>query len=91
MSYDETTHAKAQWADGLSINVLEARFHATYNTILTYWFPTCHSFIVDPQGKEDNRVLEFMVICHAGSTRNPTIVVKLTQSMDREWQGSCFQ
>jgi hypothetical protein len=77
MPYDATIKTEAQYAESLGINATEDKFHATYNGILTHWFPTSHGYVIDHQVMGEGGKPEYLIVRHAGGKRNPVLIVEL--------------
>jgi hypothetical protein len=77
MPYDHTIKTEAQYAEHLGINATEDKFHATYNGILTHWFPTTNGYVIDHQVMGEGGKPEYMIVRHAGGKRNPVLIVEL--------------
>jgi hypothetical protein len=81
MSYNQTIKGEAHYADSLGPNATEDKFHATYNGILTHWFPSSQGYIIDHQVMgEGGGNSEYIVVRHAGTNRNPLLIVELKRS-----------
>ncbi|KAG2338811.1 hypothetical protein BDR05DRAFT_1062515 [Suillus weaverae] len=77
MPYDQTIKTEAQYANNLGSGATEDKFHATYNGILTHWFPTSHGYIIDHQVMGEGGKPEYIIVRHAGGHRNPLLIVEL--------------
>ncbi|KAI0005337.1 hypothetical protein BJV74DRAFT_216244 [Russula compacta] len=77
MSYDDTIKTEAQYAKSLDSTATEDKFHATYNGILTHWFPTSQGYVTDYQVMGDGGKPEFIIVRHAGGKRNPVLIAEL--------------
>jgi len=77
MPYDATIKLEAAHAASLGINATEDKFHATYNGILTHWFPTGQGYVIDHQVMGEGGKPEYIVVRHAGAKRNPLLIVEL--------------
>jgi hypothetical protein len=75
-SYNETIKAEALYTGTLE-DPYEDKFHATYNGILTNWFPTSQGYLIDHQVSKGGLKPEYIVIRHAGGKRNPLLIVEL--------------
>ncbi|KAF8488217.1 cytochrome P450 [Russula emetica] len=76
MPYDQTIKLEAQYANSLGPTATEDKFHATYNGILTHWFPTSQGYLIDHLVVEEGKP-EFIIVRHAGRKGNPLLVVEL--------------
>jgi hypothetical protein len=77
MPYDQTIKAEAQYANSLGPTATEDKFHATYNGILTHWFPTAQGYVIDHQVMGEGGKPEYLIVRHAGGKRNPLLIVEL--------------
>ena len=76
MPYDPTIKQEAQYADNLGPNAIEDKFHATYNGVLSHWFPTSKGYIIDQPTVEEGKP-DFIFVRHAGGKRNPLLIVDI--------------
>ncbi|KAF8488216.1 hypothetical protein F5888DRAFT_1344121 [Russula emetica] len=74
--YDGTIKDEAQSLTE-AIDPYEDKFHATYNGILSHWFPTSKGYLIDHQVMEKNLKPEYVVVRRAGGKRNPLLIVEL--------------
>jgi len=77
MSYDQTIQTEALYVHNLGSSATEDKFHATYNGILTHWFPTSRGYIIDHQVMGEGGKPEYLIVRHAGGYRNPLLIVEL--------------
>lgn len=77
MPYDQTIKHEAEYAHSLGPDATEDKFHATYNGILTHWFPTARGYVIDHQIMGEGGKPEYIIIRHAGRKRNPLLIVEL--------------
>ncbi|KAF4593136.1 hypothetical protein EYR38_008846 [Pleurotus pulmonarius] len=72
-----TIQQEAQYALSLGNEAVEDHFHATYNSVLTEWFPTSLGCDIDHQKLGPDGKPEYIVVRHAGGARNPLLIVEL--------------
>lgn len=66
MPYDNIIKTEAQYAKSLGSTATEDKFQATYNGILTHWFPTGQGYVIDHQVMAAGGKPEFIIVRHAG-------------------------
>lgn len=76
-SYDATILTEATYVYDLGPNATEDKFHATYSGILSHWFPTTRGYVIDHQVMGAGGKPEYIVVRHAGTYRNPILIVEL--------------